>query len=246
MTGLEKIPSILERCAKELAKVCDDAGGCDHEVGICCCDLYQLIGECDKARALLLEEQKALEAKADEGLREELEAYIKENNHRTACSSEYEEGQDDGYRYALSDIQGLIDSCPLPSRESNRVNGVQLPKGRTCRSCLHTPKCKEISIYRPDSTECDFNPCRYAEYHGDMTPEPMFMREVCEALGWQGGTVHDAIKEIKRLRHPSPSRTEELVKAVREWDGHYCEGEIPVESREILWQVLADFEKGAS
>ena len=65
MTGLEKLPSILEMCAKELAKVCDDAGGCDHEVGVCCCDLYALIDECDKARQLLAEEKAG-----DEGLRE--------------------------------------------------------------------------------------------------------------------------------------------------------------------------------
>jgi len=80
------------------------------------------------------------------------------------------------------------------------TNGPYLPKGRTCRSCLHTAKCKELGIYNPDATMCDWDPCRYAEYHGDMTPKPMFMIEICEALGWQGGTVHEAIKEIKKLK----------------------------------------------
>ncbi len=79
-------------------------------------------------------------------------------------------------------------------------DGKELPKGRTCRSCTHTVKCKQLGVYNPDSVICDWDPCRYAEYHGDMTPEPLFMHEICEALGCQGGTVHDALEEIKRLK----------------------------------------------
>jgi hypothetical protein len=27
-----------------------------------------------------------------------------------------------------------------------------------------------------------------------------FTRDICEALGWQGGTIHQVIREIKRLK----------------------------------------------
>lgn len=93
----------------------------------------------------------------------------------------------------------------LSTAKSEAAQGMEgffamLPKGRTCLTCLHTIKCKELGHYNSDSVLCHWNPCRYAEYHGDMTPEPMFMREVCRALGWQGGTVHNAVKEIEILK----------------------------------------------
>ena len=109
---------------------------------------------------------------------------------------------DNGLMYLQEFVERIIseESKPKQIAEPTVANGRCLPKGRTCHSCLHTAKCKQLGTYRPDSVLCDWDPCRYAEYHEDMVPEPMFMREVCKALGWQGGTVHGAIKEIARLK----------------------------------------------
>ena len=30
--------------------------------------------------------------------------------------------------------------------------------------------------------------------------EPSLLSDLCKALGWQGGTVHDALKEVRLLR----------------------------------------------
>ena len=115
--------------------------------------------------------------------------YQEDNKNCTAKSCPYH-----AIRGTTSDGTCILHPKPIGT------SGPYLPVGRTCRSCLHALKCKELGIYSPDATMCDWDPCRYAEYHGDMSPEPMFMREICEALGWQGGTVHEAIKEIKRLK----------------------------------------------
>lgn len=40
--------------------------------------------------------------------------------------------------------------------------------------------------------------CCAVEYEYDSV-----LREICVALGWQGGTIHQAIEEIKRLKRMS-------------------------------------------
>jgi len=30
--------------------------------------------------------------------------------------------------------------------------------------------------------------------------DPAILADLCEALGWQGGTIHDAIAEVRRLK----------------------------------------------
>lgn len=42
---------LLNECRAEIAQLIDDIGGCDHQVGICCCDQYRLLDWIDRTLA---------------------------------------------------------------------------------------------------------------------------------------------------------------------------------------------------
>lgn len=44
-----ELRQLLRECRKELKQVVKDMGGCDHSVGVCCCDLIYLIERVDRA-----------------------------------------------------------------------------------------------------------------------------------------------------------------------------------------------------
>lgn len=44
----------------------------------------------------------------------------------------------------------------------------------------------------------------------DINRAPLFMRDCCEAMGWQGGTVHEVIKTIREMRQTKENDNKEI------------------------------------
>jgi hypothetical protein len=72
----------------------------------------------------------------------------------------------------------------------------------------------EAKSLRMTQASCSFDDYREARaallaHIGTMLPRPLFdsqCRELCGALGWQGGTYHQVLDEVKRLKESDTSR----------------------------------------
>ena len=216
MTGLEKLIEWLEGWKRE------HKGRSGLSLA-----LFVII---KKARSLLLEEQKALEAKGDEGLREFVVRIVERAKYL-------------GHIRVDLPVRILEKSLEMYPSHPMAEQKAPAPAG-----LVEELKALQKEIYALKIKERD----------GLANPETELNDRYHLGLSAGLGIASDRLKEVIASYRPAPSRTEELVKRVREWldcrelytldyDGNPTVIDKGfATAQEEVGKILADFEKGTS